>query len=147
MKIGVLLSVVLCLLVNAELHGGCSLQSGIAYAVPPGSTATGSVSFSPSGAYLAAANNSSANVTMFTVQAGGGLSAGTSYALPGGSSGPELVAFSPDNLYLATPNNLSNDVTIFSVGVGGVLSGVSLMLCLLVQLIRSRWHSRLLVAI
>jgi DNA-binding beta-propeller fold protein YncE len=86
------------------------------YPLPSGSTSPASVAFSPNGSYLATANDvlNYANVTIFSVGAGGVLSGATSYPLPSGSTGPISVAFSPNGSYLATANINSNNVTMLN---------------------------------
>jgi 6-phosphogluconolactonase len=113
------------------LFGG----AGVAAAQPPafapvtGSPfATGgfpySVAFSPIGGLLATANNSSSNVSVFSVAADGALSpvSGSPFATPG--SFPYSVAFSPSGGLLATANLGSNSVSVFSVAANGALTPV-----------------------
>ncbi len=123
MKITILLCTVASLLVNLRSNATCSLQSGTSYALPAGSTGPSAIAFSPSGSYVAIANDNSNDVTVFQISGGGTLNGGTSYALPAGSTHPFSVAFSPNGTYVATANYFSSDVTVFTVGAGETLSG------------------------
>ena len=106
-------------------EAACSVIESANYPVPLGSTYPVSVAVSPSGSYLATANGSSNDVTIFTVGSGGALSKAATYLLPSGSTGVQSVAFSPNGSYLATANGSSSDVTIFTVGSGGALSNAT----------------------
>jgi WD40 repeat protein len=86
------------------------------------------VTFSPDGAYVAAAGCTT--VVIFSVGEGI-LTQGGEYYVPNGTDVPctsvniSSVAFSPNGLYLATANSGSNNVTLFSVSAGVLSNGKS----------------------
>jgi 6-phosphogluconolactonase len=80
-----------------------------------------SVAFSPSGALLAAANDSENTVSMFSVSASGALSAVAGSPFATGNV-PTSAAFSPNGQLLAVTNIGDGTVSVFSVSAAGALA-------------------------
>lgn len=119
---------------------GRLLSSPASYSLPAGASGPAALAFSPNGSYLAVADQSSNDVTVFSVSC---LSTttpaptcigtccptqpGVNNALPSSAASPNSLAFS-SNGYLATANtenSANGTVGVFSYN-SGVLSGVTL---------------------
>lgn len=122
---------VVCGVVSA----GCLLGAQGASALPivaplAGSPFSGSgnpytVAFSPSGKFVATANQSG-TVSMFSVSVGGALTpvAGSPVTMAGTSPSAQSLAFSPDGTLLAVADPSVNAVDVLSVSASGTLTQV-----------------------
>lgn len=87
------------------------------------------VAFSPSGAFLAAGDSGTNEVSVFEYSASGAAQVpGSPFSNPpitGGNATSFAVAFSPSGALLATANFGDNSVSLFEVSAGGVLTPVT----------------------
>lgn len=91
---------------------------------PAGGDSTVSVAFSPDGSLLAAANQNSNDVSVFSVGSDDALISVAGSPFPTGSL-PLSVAFSTDGSWLATGNYSDDSISLFSVGPNGGLTEVT----------------------